>query len=118
MLQEIAYNGAHRDIFAQSRHACAQAADAPDHQLHLHPGVAGLIQGCDDLLVAEGIHLCHNVGLAPGQGVLRLPADHAQAAGTQPQGSHGEPVPGQRLGVTGQHVEHRRGILADLGAAG
>ena len=34
-----------------------QAADAADHQVDGHPGLAGRIEGVDDLRIDQGVHL-------------------------------------------------------------
>ena len=88
VLKEITDNRADRDIFAQPRNTCFQTADSPDNHINLYARTGGLVKIGDDFFVAEGIHLGHDVGLASGQSVFRLPADHAQAARPQPQRRH------------------------------
>src|SRR5699024_10338350 len=53
VLQEISYNGTHRDIFTDSRDPCFQAADTTDDQVDLHPGCAGSVQSRNDIPVAQ-----------------------------------------------------------------
>ena len=111
MLQEVSDNRMNADIFAEARHACLQTADAADYQLNLHTGAGRLVQA--GVLVTQGVHLRHNVGRFALTRTHGFPADHADAAVSQPQRSQDQAVPGRRLRIAGQHIKYRGSILTD-----
>ena len=118
MLQEVSDNRVNADIFAEARHTCLQTADAAHYQLDLYSGAGRLIQARNNLPVTQGVHLRHDVGRFALSGPHGFSADHADAAFSQPQRSQDQAVPGRRLGVTGQHVEHCGRVLTDQRMAG
>ena len=53
VLQEIADNGTHMDIFTESRNSGLQAADPPDDQLDFNACAGGLIKSRNNLLITQ-----------------------------------------------------------------
>ena len=95
------------------RNTGLKTADATDDQVNLHPGCGCFVEGCNDFLITQGIHLCHDPRRNTPTGMLRLPPYHVQEASTQPQRSQDQTVPALRLGITGEHIEDRRRIFTD-----
>ena len=54
MLEEATQDAAHGDVFAHAGNAWTQTANSTDHQVNLHAGLAGLIQGGDGVGIALG----------------------------------------------------------------
>ncbi len=118
MFQEIAHNGPHRDILADSRDAGLQTADPPNDQFDLYTGATGLIQRSNHIPVAQGVHFRDNMGPLARPGVIRLSVNQMQEPVFEPQGGQGQLVPAQRLRIAAEHIEYGCGILADHLTAG
>ncbi len=57
MLKEPPDNCADRDILARAGKARPQAADAPDLEIYLYPGLRCAVQGTDTFWIDERVHL-------------------------------------------------------------
>ena len=64
--------------------ALAEAADTTDDQLYFYPCTGSVIKGGNDLLIAKGVHFCHNVSFSSCSCMLCLTVDHAQETMAQP----------------------------------
>ena len=105
-------------MFGNARDPGLEAADAPDDQIDLHTGRTGLVEGADHAGVGEGVHLRADMrGLSGCRCLLHALYLRVEAV-AHPQGRDDQAVPVQRLGIAGQHVEDRGGVLAVLLAAG
>ena len=118
MFQEIPHNGTDRDIFAHPGNPRLQTADPPDNQVNFHPCRRSLIQGGNDILVAQGIHFGNNPGRPSIQGKLLFPGDKMPEPVLQPQRRQRQFVPHTGLRITRKHVEYGGGVLAYVLRAG
>ena len=75
VLQEAAENRTHADVLGQTGNAGLQSADAALHDVDLHAGLRGTVQGVDGLLVHDGVDLDLDPGLLAGAGGVLLAAD-------------------------------------------
>jgi hypothetical protein len=66
VFEEAADDRAHADVLRQARHAGTQRADAAHDQVDLDAGLAGFIQGLDDLGFEQRVHLGDDACLAAG----------------------------------------------------
>ena len=57
VLQEAADDALDPDVLRQARNAGPQAADAADDQVDRHAGLAGGVEGVDDLRIDQGVQL-------------------------------------------------------------
>ncbi len=84
MLQEIADDGTDTDILADTGDSHLQAADTSDDQFDLHAGRTCFIQGTDNILVAEGVHLRNDMSILSLQRIIFLTLDQVQELILQP----------------------------------
>ena len=57
VLQEASEDAADADVLALARDTRDEATDAPDHEVYLHAGLRGLVEGLDDVGVDQAVHL-------------------------------------------------------------
>ncbi|MNR50767.1 hypothetical protein D3C85_1703350 [compost metagenome] len=57
MFKEATQDGTDPYVFAESRHAGAQGADAANHDVNLYAGLRGPVEGIDDGFVHHGVDL-------------------------------------------------------------
>ena len=112
MLQEITNDRTHVDIFADTRNAHLQAADAADQKIDPDTTGRSIIQRCNDLRVTQRIHLCRNVSLFSLFRMLRFSFDHFYKTVLHPDRCNDQAIPALRLGISGKHVEHSSCILS------
>lgn len=77
VLQEIADQGADADVLTDPRNSHFQTADSADDQLHFYPCCGSFIKSCDDLLIAERIHLRNDMRRFSLSCIAGFPADQA-----------------------------------------
>ena len=111
VLQEIADNGTHMDIFTDTRNAHLQTADTTNQKIDLYTAGRSVIQCRHDRRVTQGIHLRHNVGLFSVFRMLCFSLDHFYKTVFHPDGRNDQTVPAFRLGISGKHVKDSRCIL-------
>ena len=78
MLQVAAHNAGDLDVLRLQKHPRADAADAPDNHLNLHPRLGGLPELVDDLPLCDGIGLDAEVALGS---LVNLLLDHGAQLG-------------------------------------
>ena len=64
MLQIAAHDAGDLDVLRFQQHPGAQAADAPDDHLHLHPRLRGLLELVDHVPLGDRVGLDADVALA------------------------------------------------------
>ena len=80
VFQKAVDNGNHADIIRNARQSGPQAANAPNDQVDLHPGLAGRVEFFDEGLVNQTVELGNEAGGTAGSGVFDFApnaADHA-----------------------------------------
>ena len=97
MFQEIAYDRADRDIFADPGNAGPDAADASYDQFDLHSCRACSVKRFHDIGIAQGVHLGDDVRCLAVLGVPLLASDQVDKSVFEPQRSQTEFVPESRL---------------------
>ena len=112
VLQEITYDRTHVDIFADTRNAHLQAADAADQKIDPDTTGRSIIQRGNDLRITQRIHLCRNVSLFSLFRMLRFSFDHFYKTVLHPDRCNDQAIPALRLGISGKHVEHGSCILS------
>ena len=78
VLQVAAHNAGDLDVLRLQKHPRADAADAPDDHLNLHPRLGGLPELVDDLPLCDGIGLDAEVALGA---LVNLLLDHGAQLG-------------------------------------
>ena len=114
VLEEAIDERAHLDAFADAGDLGAQAADAAHEKRDGDAGLRRVIERVDDVGVDERVHLGDDPRGPPGARVLRFARDEPQHGLVQAERSDDEQVPLGRRAVTGEQVEERRRVFADL----
>jgi len=105
MLQEVTYNGTHRDVLGKSRNPCLQTADTTYDQFDFHARIARLIQCTDNRRITQGIHLGNDLSTLTHTCILCLPVDQCKESILHPDRSYKQFIPCWRLGITRQHIK-------------
>src|SRR5690606_2607303 len=108
------HDGDDPDVFAHTRHARAQAADAPHDQVDLHPRRRRTVQRLDHVGIYQRVHLGHDPTLASLPRVLGLPRDGLQQARLHPARGYHQLAVARGDGKAGQHVEQVGQVGAQL----
>src|SRR6202023_3077554 len=80
VFEEAAHNTAYAYAIAYPANAGAQGTHAAHDQVDFNSRLRGAIQGHDDVLVEQGIHLRDNTGRAAVTRVLGLAGDQPETA--------------------------------------
>ena len=118
MLQEPVDHRHHADVLGEARHFGPETAGTPDNEVHLHAGLAGLVELLDHGRIHQSVHLEAEIGGSPLPGVADLPLDALPQPGAQAQGAHNQAVVASRPGVAREEVKKGGQVLSDLGAGG
>ena len=113
MFQEPSQDGTHPDVLAQSFHAGPDGADAPHPHVHFHSRPGSAVEGVDDGLVDDGVHLDAD-SRRQTRGVVGDFGFDAfqQAAADSVWGDEQSAVLGL-VGDSGQVVEQARHVVGD-----
>src|ERR687889_581490 len=111
VLQKTSHQRDHADALADPFEARFEAANPPDHQLYLHPGLRGQVEFFNDLRVRKGVHLAGDASGLPPFSPLRLPAHQLDEPLTHSQGGDEQFLVLLLLGVASQVVKEIRAIL-------
>ena len=119
VLQEITDDGADTDILADTRDTHLQAADTSNDQFDLHTCRTCFIQSTDNILIAERVHFRNDMGILALQRIIFLARSiRCRNLSFSHNGANASLFQNSGSGITGQHVKHCRGILADALRAG
>jgi len=97
VLQEHIHEADDADIFRQTRNAGAQRADAANVQVNFDPGVRGLVERFDQIVVDQGIHFGADEARFSRRALERFAANHPQETAAHAVGRHIDFGPGRRL---------------------
>ncbi len=106
VLEEATHNAAHANAVTNPAYAGTQSTHATDDQVNVHACLRGTVQGHDDVLVEQGVHLCDDVSWAAVTRVLSLTSDQPQTAFRQIERRDQKRFVLGMLGISRQEVEH------------
>ena len=93
-------------MVAYPTHTGPESAHAAHNQVDLNPGLRGTIQGGDDVLIQQRVHLGNDVRRAPVAGVFRLAGDERKASLGEIQRRHHQGIVIGVLSVCGQKTKN------------
>ena len=112
MFQKPVHDAAHRDVFAQTRHARTQAADAANDEVNFHARLGRGVKGLDQLRFNERVELGDDARRQAALRIGRFARDELQQPGVQVKRGHDEFFHALKLADAGKQVEQVRRVLA------
>ena len=114
MFQLPADNAAYGNVVADAVHASPQAADTADDKVYFNARHGSFIQFLNNGVVNQRVHFGNDMPGAAFFNNADFVVDKFINLFAQSERRHNQFVPYRRVRITGQHIEERRSVAAEL----
>ena len=118
VLQKTPHHAVYCNRIRMSWDPAVQAADSPDNQVDLHPGLRCLDELINQHLIAQGVEFDDNAPAGRAFGTGNFPVNHLDHLALQAQRRYQQLFGILHQAADGQAVEHDGGIRADIPVGG